>query len=303
MSCFKVLKAGIISQIQDLGRFSYTHIGVSSSGASDEYAYNMANLLLDNTYGTNVIEISFSGLKLESLGNTVISITGADMSFSINELILKPWSTYEVKKGDILSFNKKKVGQKAYLAVKDGFVLKKDLGSYSTNIKEKLGFLLKDEMNLDFKQSSFFYTKRLKQTYIPKYEDILTLRVLMTYQADDFTKEEKESFFSSNFTLSNESNSMGAKLDGDKLCFNKKELISEGIAYGSIQIPNDGRPIILLKQRQSIGGYPKIATVLSIDCFKLAQVKSKTKIVFKEITLSKAQKKVKNFQKIFFTSS
>lgn len=302
MSSFKVIKAGIISQIQDHGRFAYTHIGVSSSGASDEYAYNMANLLLDNNYGTNVIEISFSGLKLEALGDTVICITGADMSFSINNHLCKPWSTYKVKKGDVLNFNKKVEGQKAYLAVKHGFLLKEDLGSYSTSIKEDLGTLLKDGMNLNFTPSSFLYTKRLKNKYIPKYENSITLRVVLSYQCEDFSKEAIKTFFNSNFILSNESNSMGAKLDGDRVIASKKELISEGIAYGSIQIPNDGRPIILLKQRQSIGGYPKIATVLSIDCFKLAQVKSKTKIVFEEITLEKAQEKVKKFTKIFFTS-
>ncbi len=301
MTSFKIIKAGIMTLIQDLGRFEYSNIGITSSGASDEYAYNMANLLLDNTYGTNALEISFSSLKMQALGDTIISITGANLSFYINDIFCKPWSTYKIKKGDILHFTKKVSGQKAYLAVKDGFILEKELGSYSTNIKEGLGLVLKENMNLSYNKNTFLYTKRLKAQYIPSYENTLTLRVVLAYQINDFPKETIQTFFNSSFSLSNESNLMGAKCEGPLIHTNKEELISEGIAYGSIQIPNDGKPIILLKQRQTIGGYPKIGSVLSLDCFKLSQAKSKTKIVFEEISVKKAQKKVKNFKRIFFT--
>lgn len=299
MSGFKIIKTGIIPLIKDNGRFGFAKIGICNSGANDEYAYNIINLLLGNDKNSNVLELSFSGLVLEALEKTTIAIAGADFSFSINEKALKPWQTYKVLKGDILKFSKKLFGEKAYLGVKGGFILKKELGSCSTSLKEGFGTILKKDMILAFKKDKFISTKRLKKEFHPNYEEILKLRVVLSYQENSFDEKNKNIFFNTTFTLSNESNSMGAKIDGAKIKSKLEGIISEGISFGAIQVPKDGRPIVLLKQRQTIGGYPKIGSVLSIDCFKLAQSKAGTKIIFEKIEQKEAITKLRKFYQSF----
>lgn len=303
MSGFEVIKPGILSLIQDKGRFGFMSIGVTTSGAIDEYAYLWANYLLANEANTNTLEIAFSGLTLKATANTSISITGADINFSINEQIKKPWRTYNIRKGDILKFSKNANGQRAYLAVKGGFLLDKEFGSNSTTLKESLGGIegraLKKDDFLAFKESSYYSQRRVKEKYQPDYEKSITLRVLLGYQHENFSKDEKEKFFNSEFKVSKESNRMGIKLDGESIQANINGIISEGICFGAIQIPKDGRPIVLLKDRQTIGGYPKIGSVLGIDCFKLSQAKADTHIKFKEISKEEALYKTKDFYKQF----
>lgn len=299
MSGFKVINAGVLTQVQDCGRFGYSHIGISNSGVSDEYAYNVSNYLLNNKQGTNTLEISFSNVELEALANTTISITGADLSLYINSTYCKPWQTYSIIKGDKLKFRKKVSGQKAYLSVKGGFQLKKELNSYSTTIKEEFGTLLTTGMILPYSSYTDTSVNRLKEKYIPSYSDELTLRVILGYQFKHFSQTMLDTFFDSTFIVSNEANRMGIKLYGEKIVADIDGIISEGIALGSIQIPNDGKPIILLKERQTIGGYPKIGSVISIDCFKLAQAPINTEIRFKCIELKKAQEKMRRFKNLF----
>ncbi|MGD9625868.1 MAG: hypothetical protein AB7D41_13375 [Arcobacter sp.] len=194
-------------------------------------------------------------------------------------------------------------GNRVYLAVFGGFDIKKEFGSNSTTIKEKLGGIVGDKLKkgdiLPFKDSIFTHNTRLKEKFIPKIEEELTLRVILSYQDEYFSKEEKEKFFKNEFLVTNDFNRMGCKLSGETIKCDIDGIISEGIAFGSIQIPSDGQPIVLLKDRQTIGGYPKIGTVLSIDCFKLSQAKVNTKIRFEEISYEKAVEEVKNFYSSF----
>ncbi|MBS9782875.1 MAG: biotin-dependent carboxyltransferase family protein [Arcobacter sp.] len=299
----EILNSPILATIQDRGRFGYTHIGVTNSGVMDEYAYFIAHKILGNKEDENIIEISFSNGEFKVHKNTTIVITGAKCEFFINGIKKDIWTSYNVKEGDILKIGKIQEGLRVYLAVKDGFKIKKEFGSSSTTLKEKIGGLDGDKLKkghiLDFKQYLQSHNTRLKEKYIPKYEDTLTLRVLLSYQEEYFSKKEKEKFFSSTFEVSNEANRMGIKLEGEKISCDIDGIISEGISFGSIQIPKNGQPIILLKDRQTIGGYPKIGTVLSIDCFKLAQAKPKTKIRFFPISLDEAQKEEREFYSLF----
>eukprot|EP01029_Cantina_marsupialis_P030763 TRINITY_DN84407_c0_g1_i1.p1 TRINITY_DN84407_c0_g1~~TRINITY_DN84407_c0_g1_i1.p1 ORF type:complete len:305 (+),score=51.89 TRINITY_DN84407_c0_g1_i1:594-1508(+) len=303
MSGFEVIKAGIFTLVEDKGRESFMHLGVASSGFLDEFAALKANKLLNNSSNTNMLEIAFAGLKLKATADTTISITGARCEFKINGLEKKIWQTHNIKKNDILEIPKILNGQRVYLAVKDGFDIKKELGSYSTTIKENLGGLngtqLKNSDFLPYNEHKNIGSKRLKKEYIPSYEDTLTLRVVLSYQENTFSKEEKEKFFNSIYTITPDFNRMACKLSGEKIESTQDGIISEGIAFGAIQIPKDGQPIVLLKERQTIGGYPKIGSVLSIDCFKLAQMKAGHKIKFEEISIQTAQEKLKKFYSSF----
>jgi biotin-dependent carboxylase-like uncharacterized protein len=299
----EVLNPSFFTTIQDSGRFGYSHIGVTNSGVMDEYAYNILNILLNNKQDTNVLEISFFNFEVMFLRPTKIALTGADAIIKLNNELIKPWRTHSVKSGDILKIGKFFSGSKLYLGVKGGFSIKKEFGSNSTTIKEKLGGIngefLKTGDILNYKSYINYYDKRLKEKYIPKYSEELELRVVLSYQEDSFSKEEKDKFFSSEYIISNDFNRMACKLKGEKINSSLDGIISEGIVYGSIQIPKDGQPIILLKDRQTIGGYPKIGVVLDIDCFKLAQAKPNTKIKFKPISFESAIKKSKEFYNSF----
>ncbi|MBP7770128.1 MAG: biotin-dependent carboxyltransferase family protein [Aliarcobacter sp.] len=289
----------ILATIQDKGRYGYSHIGITNSGVMDEYAYLCANKMLRNHLDTNILEIAFSNVIFKVNANTQIVITGAFCEFFINDILKKCWQTHNVKVGDIIKIGKILEGNSVYLGVFGGFNIKKEFGSNSTSIKEKLGGIngnkLKKGDILAFKTYTASHNIRLKKEYVPSFDEELTLRVVLGYQEDKFPQEEKKKFFSNTFTLSNDFNKMGAKLKGEPIHCDTNGIISEGISFGAIQIPSDGQAIILLKDRQTIGGYPKIGTVLSIDCFKLAQAKTNTKIKFEEISYEKALLKLKNF--------
>jgi biotin-dependent carboxylase-like uncharacterized protein len=295
---FKILQGGIFTTIQDLGRYGYTHLGITNSGAMDEYAYRWSQKLLDNT-NCNALEIMV-GLRVQATLSTEIAVTGANLDFRINGIKKPIWQTYYIKLGDILSFDKRVSGQRAYLAVKEGFTIEKKYNSYSTTLKENIGFRLKRGDIIPFNSYRPTYTKRVQKKYIPKYNNSLTLRVLLCYQDDYFSQEQKEKFFSSIYEITLQSDRMGYKLKGNAITPNQGGIISEAIAFGSIQIPKDGQPIILLKERQTIGGYPKIGTVLSVDCFRLAQLPIGSKIKFEEINIEKSQKEMDSFDNFLF---
>ncbi len=285
--------------LQDRGRFSYAHLGVTNSGVMDEYAYFIVNKLLENSLDTNVLEIGCSNVIFKVHKNTTLCLTGADCEFFINDEKKELWQNYEVKKNDIIKIGKILSGNWIYLAVLDGFLIKKEFGSNSTTLKESLGGIdgsrLKKGDILALKKSRKISKRFLKKEFIPKYEDNLTLRVLLSYQYENFPKEELEKFFLSNYVVTKDFNRMACKLSGNPINCDLNGIISEGIAYGSIQIPKDGQPIVLLKERQTLGGYPKIGTILNIDCFKLAQAKTGTKIKFQKISYEDAHKKSKEF--------
>lgn len=298
MSGFKVLEGGIYSVIQDLGRYGYMHLGVTHSGAMDEYAYLWGQKLLDNKEA-NAIEILLGGLKLKATADTTISVCGADLDFRINQEKQEIWRTYQIKKGDILGFYTQVHGLRAYLAVKEGFSVEKIQNSYATTLKEHKGKNLKKNNFLPFHASKTDETRRVPKAYIPTYANTLTLHILLGSQDTFFTEEEKERFFDTVYTLTPQINAMGYKLKGKAIQTSQKGIISEGIAFGAVQIPPDGQPIILLKERQTIGGYPKIGTVLASDCFALAQLPIGAKVRFKEIDIEKAEKILKQFYSLF----
>lgn len=304
MNGFKVLKSSLLTTIQDCGRFGFANIGVSTSGALDEYSYHWANKLLGNKYNTNALEIVFSGLELESTIDTQIALTGADFLFSINDIVSKLWQVHNIKKGDILKFGKINKGQRAYFSVKDGFDIKEEFNSCSTSLKTGIGGLnsglaIKTDDFLPCSSSNIKVINRVQKQYIPKYENEVVLRVIESYQNDMFSQKYKDIFYSNEYLVTNDFNAMACKLKGQSIIANTSGIISEGISYGSIQIPNDGQPIILLKERQTIGGYPKFGCVISIDCFKLAQLKAKDKIIFEKIEPKEAQEKLIKFYKFF----
>ena len=299
----EIINNPILVMLQDKGRYGYSDIGVTNSGVMDEYAYYAANKMLGNSFDTNILEIAFSNVIFKANAPTQIAITGAICELFINDIPKQCWQTHNVKAGDIIKIGKILKGIRVYLGVFGGFDIKKEFGSNSTTIKENLGGLNGDKLKkgdiLAFKEISCSFDARFKKELIPSYEDELILRVVLSYQSDLFANKEKKKFFSNSFTVSNDFNRMGCKLNGESILCDVNGIISEGISFGAIQVPSDGQPIILLKDRQTIGGYPKIGSVLAIDCFKLSQVKANTKIRFSEISIDEATKKTRRFYSSF----
>ncbi len=300
MSYFRVIDGGILSLIEDFGRFGLCDKGITNSGVMDEYAYIMANKLLQNTQNTNCIEITLGGLKLQASDSCKISITGADCSCKINSKEARNWRTHNLNKGDIVEFGYAKSGMRIYLAVKGGFKVPDVLGSASVTIKEKLGGLDGDKLKkgdiLHFSNLQFFENNTaLKENLIPQYKKSLDLRIVLGYQVDFFEKEDIDKFFSAIYTISSQNNRMGYRLEGEAIECKVDGIVSEGICFGAVQIPKDGQPIVLLKDRQTIGGYPKIGSVLPIDCFKLSQLRAGDSVTFKPIEIKRAEKKMELF--------
>jgi len=260
----------------------------------DEYAYRWSQKLLNDQNG-NALEI-MPGLKLKATSPTQIALCGADLDFRINGVSQPIWQTHTIQAGDVLSFEKRISGQRAYLAVKEGFTVAKKYGSYSTTLREGIGSKLQKGDLLPYDSYNSNHTIfRVKAAYIPDYQKSLTLRILLSYQEEYFTQKEKEKFFTSGYEVTLQSDRMGYKLKGTPITPTQGGIISEAIAFGSVQIPKDGQPIVLLKEQQTIGGYPKIGTVLPIDCFKLTQLTMGSSVKFEPIGIAEAQEKMIKF--------
>lgn len=292
MKGLEVIKAGIFTLIQDSGRYGYTNRGITQSGAMDEYSYHCLNKLLENTKGTNSLEIVFGNIELRSSIDTYFCITGALCELFINGEEKENWKVHRVKIGDIIKIAKIIKGQRVYLGVKGGFDIPKELGSNSTTLKESIGGIRGEKLNngdlLGCVEHKDGLLAKLQDRYIPKFKDEIVLRVVLGYQYKKFPKIQRDKFFSKSYEITPAFDRMGCKLKGEAVNCDINGIISEAVSYGAIQIPADGQPIILLKDRQTIGGYPKIGSVIPYDCYMLAQMRAGGRIRFKELTMKEA---------------
>ena len=297
MEGFKVIKSGIFNTVQDLGRFGFQQYGMPVSGAMDSYALRVGNRLLGNEENKAGIEISTPGLSLEVLSRTVIAITGANFNPVINNSPAPMWEAIEVKKGDIISFHQIKNGCRSYLLVAGGINVPIVLGSKSTYIRGKIGGLkgspLKkaDVINIGKTNQELqnIIGRKVASIDIPDYHEENEIRVILGPQDDYFTKDGLHTFLNSFYEITVDSDRMGYRLKGPKIkSKNGSDIITDGIPLGSIQVPQDGMPIIMLADRQTTGGYAKIATVISVDVDKFAQMKPGNKIKFTQVNLEEA---------------
>ncbi|MDR2046796.1 MAG: biotin-dependent carboxyltransferase family protein [Clostridiales bacterium] len=290
---------GPAATIQDAGRAGYAAFGFQTSGAMDKRAFNTANFLAGNDKDEAAIEMTLLGISGEFTSDAVIAFTGADVSPEINGAPIPLYRAVAVKKGDVLKSGFAKNGCRAYLAVQGGFYLKKALGSYSTNIKCKIGGYmgrpLKKEDLLYFNTvtplaSAGFTAERY--TEIPPAQTIpAVLRVVLGPQDDYFTENGIKTFLNSEYALTNDSDRMGIKLSGAAVeSKNGADIISDGIPLGAVQIPSSGMPVIMAADRQTVGGYAKIATVISVDMPVIAQLKPGDSMRFSAVTPDEARR-------------
>ena len=292
---FEIIRAGVNTTFQDKGRSNLYHIGIPFSGAMDNRNYLLANKLVGNKLDLSVIEFAYQGPFLKYYGEKInIAITG-DVIFKVKkkdyEIKRDCYESFTIEDGDeidILSTNKSVYG---YLAISGEFDLKLQWGSCSINTKANIGS--NDGKKLENNQKIYISKINLNQdkkkiNYInSKVENI---RVIKGTNFDYFSKEGKKILFEKEFIVSKLSDRMGMRLEGPKIeNIVNTNIKSEGLLKGVIQVPADGNPIIMLSDHGTIGGYPKIGVVASVDYDRLVQISPGSKIKFKEIELSDAE--------------
>lgn len=295
----EVLKPGLLTTIQDLGRPGYQQYGMVVAGAMDAFSLQVGNLLVGNSRQEAGLEITLMGPELRILEDAIVAICGADLSPTLDEEPVSLWKTFYVGKGKILRFGQPKAGARAYLTVAGGLDVTPVMNSKSTYVKAGIGGLngralqrgdiirCAGERNLNKK----IVHRGLHPDDIPHYPLAREIKVILGPDVDAFSEESKEIFLTSTYTVSNQCDRMGFRLTGSAIRHKSgADIISDAIALGTIQVPVSGEPIILLADRQTTGGYTRIATVISVDIPFVSQMRPGSKMTFKSVSLEEAQR-------------
>lgn len=305
MSSIDVINGGILTTIQDSGRYGYQELGIPTSGVMDDYNYRLANILVGNKLDEAVFEMTFFGPTLKFNENLIIAITGSNMNPRINGELAPMYETIKVKKGDTLQFGKVKEGIRSYLAFGGSIDVPFVNGSKSTHIKTKMGGIegralkAKDEINI--KKSKEKTMRKIPEKYLPIFSHCNILRIVLGPQDDYFTEKGIHDLFrSGGYQVTKDFDRMGIRLKGTAIEHKETaDIISDGTTFGSIQVPANGQPIILVADRQTTGGYTKIGNVITADLYKLAQMTFLDKVLFQEVTIEEAQKLATDYKNKF----
>ncbi len=290
----EILSPGALTSVQDLGRYGYGRFGVAPSGALDAFALRVANLLVGNRQDQACLESMLLGPRARVLTDIVAAVAGGDLQPRRNGQPIRMWQPYVFKRDDILSFRTPLSGFRAYIAVAGGIDVPVVMGSRSTNLPSGLGgyqgrqLRKGDVLRSESTGCDVDITGRvINSGWIPQYSNKWILRVVWGPQDDHFPSKSRDLFLNSVFKMSPESDRTGIRLQGQAIPPNAdiaESIISEGVVSGSIQIPGDGQPIIILGETVT-GGYRKIATVISADLPLLGQIKPGDEIRFTAVSL------------------
>lgn len=295
----RVIMPGMLTTVQDLGRVGLSELGIPEAGALDQYSLRVANLLAGNHEDEAGLEITVLGPTLEVLDDGVIALCGGDLMPNLNGQPIPMWESVGVHRGDQLSFRGPRSGCRSYLAVAGGIDVPPVLGSRSTYVQGKLGGfegrpLRKDDIirtGLPKRRMSELVGRRTPEHLIPHYGSQLEIRVVLGPQDEYFSPAGIETFLSSEYLITPDANRLGYKLEGPKIEHGRPlDNISDPSPPGGIQVPPGGKPIILLVERGTVGGYTKIATVASVDIAALGQAKPGDALRFRQIDVSHARR-------------
>ena len=300
-----VKNPGFLTLLQDYGRYGYQHIGVTTGGPLDEHAYLWANYLLGNNYNAPQLEISYGGFSATFTKSTMVALCGADLSATINDVDVSPWESFSVNAGDVISFKTPVSGLRCYLAIQGGFKVEEQLSSCSTVVREKIGGLNRDGEKIqqgdriDYEESAKAVNKKVPERFVPSYTSHVELRFIPNHSVTSAGTEAYRSLTHKAYEVSQSIDRMGYRLSGDKINTELAGIISQGISIGSIQIPKDGQPIVLMRDRQTMGGYPLIGCVTHLDTCLLAQSQPGTKVSFVPVDVSEAEAELMRHKNFF----
>lgn len=291
----KVIKPGLLSSFQDTGRHGFQHWGVPVSGVMDEAAHELCNVLVGNPRSFTTLEMTLLGPTLHFQAKALIALAGADLAATLNGEPFKPGMARVVPADSVLSFGKREQGARSYLAVGGGFLLPSVMNSSSTNTRGGFGGLRGRALqagDLIPICSSFANAPRLANVMDPAWHyDGQPIRVMTGREWAFFSEQSRQNFLTGTYILTGDSDRMGYRLSGETLTLETPcELLSESVAFGTVQVPPSGQPLILMADRQTTGGYPRIAQVASVDLPRLAQMLPGDTLRFSLIDLHDAQK-------------
>ena len=296
MDAIKVISPGGYTTIQDRGRFGFQHMGIPVSGSLDNFSFVMANLLVGNPENQAAMEITIIGPHLEVRKEMDIALTGAKMDITINETRVEQWRSIRVKPGDIINIGQVQSGCRSYLAFNGGINIPEVMGSFSTYAQGRIGGFkgrpLQEGDILETRDTPLLKKERIiAEKFIPHFPGNIIVRTIPGPQ-DDYFDDGIKLLFSSKYMVTPKADRMGYRLSGEVISVKAgmpESIISEPSVPGSIQIPPDGQPIILFVE-QTVGGYAKIATVISSDLCLVAQTTPGDTIRFESINLDAAHK-------------
>ena len=303
---FKVLRAGINSTFQDLGRFGLQHLGIVASGCMDQLTFCISNKLVGNKISEGALEFAYQGPLIELMGESALVAISGKVNFNIikkNGEIIKGKSneSFLILNGDKIDILSTINSVYGYFSIFGGFKIEEVKGSVSTLLKAKIGPNNGNKLKVGDK---IFFNKSHQADKTKKiqfdFDKDNIIRVMKGLQIHYFSKKSQEDFFSKEYKVTKLTDRMGMRLEGQKLENTvNKNIKSEGITKGSIQVPGDGQPIILLSDHPTIGGYPKIANVITADYDKLVQKTPGTIIKFKLVDLPVAEKAFREYVRKF----
>jgi biotin-dependent carboxylase-like uncharacterized protein len=288
MSGLRVDDPGLLALLQDAGRRGHYRLGLTDGGPLDRQAFDLCNRLLENPAGAAAVELSFGGARFTAEADTFLCVTGAPMPLAINGDERPGWEVHPVRAGDRIELGHPPTGCRAYLGVAGGFRAAPTFGSVATVLREGLGGLGSGKLApgdlLPCEPVRERRRRYLPETARPRYTRQVTLRVVPGYQQHHFPRLAQRRFFGSRYAVTDRADRMGYRLEGPAVRADIDGILSEGICLGAVQLPADGQPIVLLNDRQTIGGYPKIGAALSLDLAQLAQQVPGGEVVFTPIT-------------------
>lgn len=307
-----VLKPGMLSTLQDGGRYGFQHLGVPVSGAMDSFSHRIANILVDNKTDEATLEITLRGPRLRFEREALIALCGADLSPTIDGVAAPEGKALRLRAGSVLDFGDSIAGCRAYLAIQGGFDVPVVMGSRSTYVSASLGGLDGRALRrgdvlspgsakapaypglaqmLAASKRSFAAPKWAVNQHIEKLgRSLQVVRILAGRHWDAFPNAARDLLTAQEFRVAPDSNRMGCRLEGPGvLSGGPTEILSEAVTFGTIQIPPSGKPIVLMADRQTVGGYPKIAEVAAVDLHLLAQLRPGDRLRFELVSLAQAQ--------------
>lgn len=290
-----VEQAGLLTTIQDRGRIGFQQFGVPQSGAVDQWALSTANLLVDNDPGEGALEMTIIGPRLVFEAGACIALTGADLSPTLNGVSAPMNRALPVEPGSVLAFGRCRAGCRAYLAVGGGLDIPAAMGSSSTYLKASLGGLegraLRTGDRIPFRAPRpVLPAMELRTAPAVEYPREVVLRAVPGPHGDYFTRQGLDTFWNTAFTLGKQFDRMGCRLEGGRIELRRDgNILSDGVVFGTVQVPEGGQPIVMLADRQTTGGYPQIATVITADLPLIAQCKSGSRVRFRPVTVQEGQ--------------
>lgn len=293
-----VIRPGLLTTVQDCGRFGFQRFGMPVSGGMDPIALRLANRLVGNPDEAAVLEMTIKGPELQFETSTIVAITGGDLSPAVDGKAVPLWTTLHVHRGSSLTFGQRRSGARAYLAIAGGFGVPVVLGSRSTHIRShtggvagralRTGDMLRGNGPLAGGEAHLGLTA--PHPIRPDYSANPTLRAVLGPQADHFIQGAVETFANSRYTVSPQSDRMGYRLVGPRLAHARSpDIISDATPFGSVQVPANQQPILLMADHQTTGGYPKIAVAISADLPLAAQLIPGNTVAFRLVDVSEAQ--------------